>query len=448
VEPQPSVNLDAQRQLQLLAGLIQLEKEAREAESEANLAYLAVNDSRRLVPYRQAALWRYAPAGARVIALSGVTAPDPQAPLARWLAAVASVLAGTAGAALCTIALDELPVELRLEVPEWAPNGLLWAPFAGRDGKVEGGLIFLRPEPWRESELALLERLTGAYGHAWRALAPRRAPLRFNFGRREAIAAGVVFLALLFPVRESALAPAEVVAQDPLVVAAPSEGVIASVEVEPNQQVERGQLLFRLEDTDHRNRLAVALKTLEVSRAELLAAEQRSFSEPNSKGEVALLRARVEEREAEVRYLDELLKRIQVRAERPGVAVFTDRNQWLGRPVRTGERVMLLADPARSELQLWVPVADAIRLTPGSQVRLFLNTDPGHPRDAKLSHAAYEAEATPDGTLAFRARAAFEPGKGARLGLKGVGKIYGERAPLIYYLFRRPWAAVRQRLGW
>lgn len=447
MEPQPSTNLDAQRQLLLLGGLIQLEKEARDSENEAALAYLAVNDSRRLVPYRQAALWRRAPSGMRIAAISGVTAPDPHAPLARWLAAIALALADTAGTAPQAVALEELPVQLRLEVPEWAPNGLLWAPFAGRDGRLDGGLIFLRPEPWREHELALLERLIGAFGHAWRALAPRRAPFRLQFGRREAMAASIALLALLIPVRESALAPAEVVALDPLVIAAPAEGVIASVEIEPNQRVERGQLLFRLDDTDQRNRLAVALKTLEVARAELLAAEQRSFSDPNSKGEVALLRAKVEERQAEVRYLDDLLKRIQVRAEQPGVAVFADRNQWLGRPVRTGERVMLLADPGRSELQLWVPVTDAIRLTPGSPVRMFLNTEPAHPRDAKLSHAAYEAEATPDGALAFRARATFEPGDGARLGLKGVAKIHGERAPLIYYLFRRPWAALRQRVG-
>eukprot|EP01030_Chromulinospumella_sphaerica_P033845 gene33845-34782_t len=54
---------------------------------------------------------------------------------------------------------------------------------------------------------------------------------------------------LLIPVRQSVLAPAEVVPLAGQVVAAPLDGVIAEVLVKPNQTVKTGDLLLRFEST-------------------------------------------------------------------------------------------------------------------------------------------------------------------------------------------------------
>ncbi|MNF02465.1 hypothetical protein D3C80_2016120 [compost metagenome] len=77
---------------------------------------------------------------------------------------------------------------------------------------------------------------------------------------------------------------------------------------------------------------------------------------------------------------------------------------------------------------------------------LFLDSDPLHRHEAKLERAAYEAQATAAGQLAYRLDATFL-GEPPRIGLRGTAKLYGERAPLAYYLLRRPLAAVRQGLG-
>ena len=71
-------------------------------------------------------------------------------------------------------------------------------------------------------------------------------------------------------------------------------------------------------------------------------------------------------------------------------------------------RIVQIADPAAAELRIDLPVADAIALDEGARVDLFLDVDPLEPRRASMSYAAYEAEPTPAGVLAYRVIAAFE----------------------------------------
>ena len=147
------------------------------------------------------------------------------------------------------------------------------------------------------------------------------------------------------------------------------------------------------------------------------------------------------------------MARIEIRAASDGVVVFADINDWLGKPVITGERVALLGDPQSAGVMIWLPVADAIETEPGAPVRLFLQVAPLEPLQASLSQTGYQATLSPDGIASYRLRARFdgltpEQGELARIGLRGTAKIHGDRATLGYYLFRRPLAALREWLGW
>jgi hypothetical protein len=63
-----------------------------------------------------------------------------------------------------------------------------------------------------------------------------------------------------------------------------------------------------------------------------------------------------------------------------------------------------------------------------------------------LQRAAYEAQPTPGGQLAYRLDARFDEAP-PRIGLRGTAKLFGERAPLALYLLRRPLAGLRQSVG-
>ena len=74
---------------------------------------------------------------------------------------------------------------------------------------------------------------------------------------------------------------------------------------------------------------------------------------------------------------------------------------------------------------------------------LFLNASPLHPVRARVRYLAHDSVSRPDGTYAYRLRATIEGGTAHRVGLKGTARVDGGRVPLIYWIFRRPWAAVR-----
>ena len=69
---------------------LEVARRARRAADSAELAFIAVNDTSLLAPYRQAALW-FGTGGVR--ALSGVVRPEANAPYVHRLERVCTALA-------------------------------------------------------------------------------------------------------------------------------------------------------------------------------------------------------------------------------------------------------------------------------------------------------------------------------------------------------------------
>ena len=131
-----------------------------------------------------------------------------------------------------------------------------------------------------------------------------------------------------------------------------------------------------------------------------------------------------------------------------GIALFDDPTEWIGKPVQTGERILRIAAPGDVEVEAWLPIGDAIPLAEGAPLLLYLASDPLASIAAKVRYVAHDAVARPDGSYAYRVRARLDGPTAQRVGLKGTAKISGDRVPLAYWMLRRPWATVRQALGW
>ncbi len=445
----------AQHQLQLLGTLIQLEQSARHAQNLAELGFVAVNQSLRLIRYRQAILWVRGPGKSiRIQAVSGADALDRHAPFVVYLRAlIREWLSRENPSKIQEISPEQAGETWEEGWAEWNLGHLLWAPLIPPEGALSAGLLFCRETAWEDPEIALVERLADAYGHAFWALGAKKRPWHQKLasllpGRGMAWILVLAMVALMFlPVRISALAPAEIVPLDPLIVSAPLEGVIRRFHVEPNQTVKKGRLLFSLDDTALRNEYQVSQKSLAVAVAEHRKAANKAFTDRQSRADVLLLKARIEEKTAEVEYMAEMLAKSRVHAPQAGIAVFSDVNDWLGKPVAVGEKVMTIADPGSVEAEIRLPVADAINLESGAQVKIFLDVAPHRPLSARLRQASYEASVTPEGDLAFQLKASLSGDQAPRIGLRGTAKIYGEQVSLFYYLMRRPFAAFRQQLG-
>ncbi|TAN58014.1 MAG: HlyD family efflux transporter periplasmic adaptor subunit [Rhodospirillales bacterium] len=399
-----------------------------------------VNDTRALVEYRQAALHM---AGKGVVAVSGVSSVEDDAPFTLFLRRVFT--AHEAG--------REISAAEREEWAEWLPPKPLFLPLADVDDQRLGTLLLARDKDWDQGVSTILQRLTDAYAFAWTA---KHRPARLSqwrsrltaMPRWKAMVAVTIFMVLIFPVRLSVLAPAEIVPLDPAVIRAPLDGVIETVHVRPNQAVAAGDVLFQLDATTIVGKMDVAAKALDTAKAEQDQATQQAFFDPKAKAGWAVIKAKVEEKQAELAQLNDLLVRSQVRSPRDGVAVMDDPSEWIGRPVNVGEKVLAVAAPAQVEVEAWLAPADLIDLEPGAPVTLFLNTDPLSPVSSVLSYVAFEATLQPDGLLAHRARAKIADDTRPRIGFKGTARLDGHRVPLVYWLFRRPLAVIRQHLGW
>ncbi len=428
---------------QVFAGLLLLERQARAAADADSLAWSMVNDAQALFGFRHAALL----IDGRVRALTALSVIDPNAPFVAFVERAASHL--QAAGRLDVAGVIEpawLDAGLRADCQHLSVPQVLWLPLLDRQQQRFGGLWLARERPWLPAELTLLAQLADCQSHAWLALQPRRRwRPRWN-RRRTLLALAVTAGLLLLPVRQSVLAPAEVVPLDGRVVAAPLDGVISEFLVKPNQPVAAGELLVRFDATSLRAQADVAERALGVAEAELKASSQRAFADADSSARIDLLAARVEQKRAELAHARQLLARSEVRAEQAGIAVFADASRWIGRPVQTGEQLMEIADPQRAELKVELAVADAIALENGSEVALFLDSDPLARHDAQLQRQAYAAEPTGSGQLAYRLDAAFIAAP-PRIGLRGTARLYGERVPLLLFLLRRPVAALRQTLG-
>ncbi len=443
----PGAQKVPEAQTLLLGTLLELEKELRHAGTQAELAYVLANETLRLVRFGQALVWT---AGLRIQAVSGVDTPDRNAPYTLFCRSLVRHVLGQEGhRKIRELTREEFPQTFHADWQEWFDGTLLWVPLISPQGEMAGGLIFSREEAWNQGEMVLLERLADAGAHALKALGRRQGLFRGVKNRWIGLAvAALMLLVLALPVHLSVLAPVEIVPRDPLVVSAPMDGVVRTIHVAPSQAVTKGTLLFSLDDTRLRNEHQVAVKALEVGRAELNRARQKAFMDARSKADLNLLRARVRQKTVEAAYWEELLSKSRILAERDGIVVFGDPGDWEGRPVVVGEKVMTIADPNAVEARIELPVADAIVLAPGARVLIFLNIRPQDPYPAVLVQSGYKAVITQDEVLAFSLKAALSAEKNTpRIGLRGTAKLFGEEVRVAYYLFRKPLAAARQMLG-
>lgn len=439
-----------------LPALLGLQQRAMEVDDETALCFLVANETWHLRPYRQAALFLQDRLGRpQLTVVSGLVSTLEDTPFTLWLTEVCTALAAdpASGTKARQLTAATLPESLREGWAEWWPKHALYQPLVTPAGQFLGAVLYVRDDAWKEDELALFALIHRHYAYclgtfrrerlSWRA---HWHKLRANPRRLKQIAFGLAVL-LLFPVRLSVLAPAEIIALKAEAVAAPTDGVVKTFHVQPNQPVKVGQPLFSLDDTTLRNRRDIAQKTLAVARSDALAAGQKAFDSLQSKSELAALQGRVREKEAELLYLDELLGRIDVVAAHDGVFIYGDPNDWLGKPVVTGERIAQLAQPDELGALIWVPVGDAIALEVGASMRVYLQVAPLSALSGSLIQTSYQATLSPENVASYRVRGKLDEGDRAHIGLRGVAKVYGGWRPLIYWVMRRPLGALRQWIG-
>lgn len=437
----------------LTAFAANLEARARAAENIIELGFSMANDSHPALHFRQALVIGEC---GDVVAVSGLAKITEDSPYLIWLKRawpwVIAHLPENGWLAPAGTELASAPVDIADGWREWWSAGVYVVALKRRSGSSLGWVAFLLDQPPPPETGEILNRVAQTWAYCWEMLVGK--PKRGLKARWQAISVKrrrLILLALalffLLPVRQTVLAPAEIVPVDAMVITAALDGVIKTVHVRPNEPVKKGDRLFSLDDTTLRNRLEITRKSVAVAEAELLSATQMAFDDSRNRAELATLTGRVQERRAELNAVQAQLARIEAIAPYDGVAVFADPDDWQGKPVATGERIMLLANPDKPGMLIHLSVADAITLDQGGAVKLFLTVRPLSPIAGEITETSYQATISPDGIASYRLRASVAT-EGARIGLRGTAKLYGTRVALGYYLMRRPLAKMREWSGW
>ncbi len=434
-----------------------LESEMRRQTSLTSLSLWSVNELRAAIEYSQCILFRLNRSGkARASAISSLSAVDRNAPFVRWIERQAD----KAFARIEEREIDQRESPLNVQLGDQAIIGkegiypfshAMLLPLVDLEGRLFGGLLLARQKPWQQKEEVVATRLAGALAHCFHAIRPSRSLRLWSVSRWLAGAAvGLALLALFIPVPMSVLAPAEIIADDPVIVSAPIEGVIKHIYVDPNETVKQGEPLFAFDDTRLKASTEIARRQELVAAAKLSTAKQAAFSDARVYRELAIAKADVDLASAERTFAERNLQRAIVRAGRSGLLIYSDRKDWIGRPVRTGERVMEIATVSQVSIRIDLPVGDAISLEKGARVHLYLDANPLSAITARIRHASYLAEERPGVGLVYKVIADIEDNKGAvvpRIGLRGTAKIFGRKVFLGFYLFRKPISTLRQYFG-
>jgi hypothetical protein len=443
----------AQAEQAALELLLKIEEQAREISNLGDLQHFIVNQTRKINRARQSFLFTLPRSGQpKMVSVSGVSSIDPTSMLITEARRLLQALGDKHGLAS---PLDfTLPAfcEPESDLAESYPfRDMAWVPFLTRAGTPFAGLLMARETPWGAADLAISKRLCNAYAHAWRELQPVSRHDRSQFDHRHLrfAAAAAVVLALALPLPMTALAPVEIVATGATIVASPMDGVVESVEVDPNMPVKAGDVLVRFTDTLLRNRREIALRELAVAQSRLRQASLLAFSDAKGRHELAIAESELELKRAELAYATDMLEKSLLRATRDGIAVYADRKALVGKPVVTGERLIEIADPQQVEARIDVAVADVIALKQHGAATLFFDIDPLRPLGARISRADYKARLSDGDLLSFRAYAQLNVDSRVppRIGLRGTAQIRGDKAPAGLVLFRRPISAARQWLG-
>lgn len=441
--------------------LLQLEHNCRSSENIKELYYQIVNQTRAVVNYSQGVLLTTDLTGKyKVVSISDISVVDSTSPYVQWIESVVEDLNKKEKSKEIFIIDNKNDLsEINFKsINEFSPPNILFVPLKNIKENIETDYIFLlsKEEFWQEKELEIFKHLSSSLSYflfAMRKTGFLDSLKKISFKNKYFKITMILLIILMFlPVRLSVLAPLEVEAKNPYVVTSPINGVIEEVKVYPNQKVEKNELIVKFDDIDFTNNLNVAKRTLDVANAELFTASQSSFFDPKQKSQIAQLESQVKLKEAEVNFSQEQLNKTKIFAKEEGIAVINNPNDWKGKPVSTGEKIFLIANPNSIELKIMLPVSDAIFLEENAIVKAFFDNDPTNSWNAKIKYISYKPELTEQNILSYKITADFENINEnsyiPSIGLRGTAKIYSKNVTLFFYLFRKPITSVRQWIGW
>ena len=419
--------------------LLELQHQAQGAISRDALIHIIVNETHKLVPYKQAIFWSAEGLSLRLEKVSGNAEIDHQGLYATDVKR--SVGEHThLDQTLVLLQPDKHKTHGAVVLFRTAEEGLL------------GGLWLESDAAYNEAEQRILEEMAGIYTQCL-ALWSLRSHAAFwgswkKIKHGKAIALAALLVLLVFPVKLSITAPAEIVAREAQIVTVPFEGMIGDVAVKPGDSVKAGDILVTMDQQAIQAQMDIAQQDMMVAQSALARVQRESLASPDKKMDMMRLQEEIESKRIAYDYAASLKERSEIRASREGVAVFSDPYSLRGKPAHTGDKVMMVADPADYEVIVRVPAEAMVPISKDSDASFYLSVSPLSGHDINIESIGYQASPDADGLLTYKITATLgDHAKDLRIGWKGTAKIEGGWTVLSYAILRRPILSLRNLTG-
>lgn len=440
--------------------LIQLEFNLKNCENDSELFYSIVNQTIEIINYEQAVLvgLDYS-SKLKVEAISNVVSVDSTSPFVQYILDLSNKLKNLySNDEIKLVNQTELSKDIKEQIKEFSPSNIVWIPLKTikNNIEVEFYLILFRNDFFEQKDLEILNYLATSYKYFLFAnrkdsFRTKLRSLKINnkYLKYSLIA---IFLAMFLPIKMSVIAPCEIQAKDPFVVTSPIDGSIDEIKVNSNEFVQKDKLIVKIKDVDLINTYEIAKKKLDTVQAELHSMKQAGFYDIDKKSQISRLESEVALKEAELNYSKSLLDKTDIYSQTQGIAVVDNPNEWKGKPVITGEKILLIANPNEVEIKIMLSVKDALFLKESAEVKIFLDNKIFETWDAKISEIFYKPQVTPENIVSYKIIADFNDLKQneeiPKIGLRGTAKIYSQNVTLFFYLFRKPITSLRQLIAW
>jgi multidrug resistance efflux pump len=207
------------------------------------------------------------------------------------------------------------------------------------------------------------------------------------------------------------------------VAVAPEDGYVATASVRPGDVVKKGRELATLDSKD------LELERVKwTSQREQLTKEYREALAKFERAQVSILRARIEQSDAQIALLNEQLARTQILAPFDGVIVSGDLTRTLGSPVERGQVLYKIAPLNDYRVVLEVDERDFADVALDQTGYLALAAAPDE-RLVITVNKITPVSTAEEGSNFFQVEASLaDPPEHLRPGMQGVGKIeVGER---------------------
>lgn len=435
--------------LNIVTAINRLTLQAVSVKQRQALIFLMLNDTIQVMRYDRATLWDLETRTPKLLGVSGQSTVNASTDIAKkWKKLVQDMQGRDKPQILSPNSFDKTKALWQEYQGSSFTPSILWLPVFV-NGKPRLGLWLERWEKrvWTPQEGEILQNLSQAYGVAWEKF-ESRTPQYIKKWLIPGLLTALFLSATLIRLPLRVVAPCEVVPQDPYLITAPLEDIIERINVKPGQAVKSGDVVAEYDKRVALQTLRIAQEQVLVAQRDLNRAKTLAFRDEKSLAEVAVLAAKLKKEEANLALARHRASQLLIRTPINGITMLENPDEWRGKPVQVGEKILMIINPENTKIRLWIPEHDHVILDITQPIKVFLNTTPTINRPATLSFISNASSVNEKNLVSFMAEAEWiEPQTDVRPGLKGTAILYGEKVSLFYWLIRKPWASFREYVG-